>query len=186
MTIIKKLYSYLSSSKDSVKQIASTELPYFGEINYTQLDEHYSKEIDYDSFRLNLYLGFKGKSVNREEIESIKKFLERISVFDIQNRVDINNDLNNKGEANEYAGFYFDELEEEELSKIIDYHNLNESKEQQLINKLRLVSIGLYSNDNQYDGVFEYSIEIDGVMSNQILVVYTDINGNIDHISWES
>ncbi|MDM1356101.1 hypothetical protein [Myroides marinus] len=56
MTIIKKLYSYLSSSKDSVKQIASTELPYFGEINYTQLDEHYSKEIEYDSFRLNLYL----------------------------------------------------------------------------------------------------------------------------------
>ncbi|KUF46286.1 DUF2004 domain-containing protein [Myroides marinus] len=131
------------------------------------------------------YLGFKGKSINREEIESIKKFLERISVFDIQNRVEINNDLNNKGEAKEYADFYFDELELEELSKIIDYHNLNESKEQQLINKLRLVSIGLYSNDNQYDGVFEYSIEIDGVMSNQILVVYTDINGNINHISWE-
>lgn len=186
MTIIKKLYSYLSFSKDSVKQITSTELPYFGEINYTQLDEHYSKEIEFDSFRLNLYLGFKGKSVNREEIESIKKFLERISVFDIQNRIEINNDLNNEGETKEYADFYFDELEEDELSDIIDYHNLNESIEQQLISKLRLVSIGLYSNDNQYDGVFEYSIEIDGLMSNQILVVYTDINGNIHHISWES
>ncbi|MDR2221679.1 MAG: DUF2004 domain-containing protein [Flavobacteriaceae bacterium] len=186
MTIIKKLYSYLSSSKGSVKQITSTELPYFGEINYAQLDEHYSTEIEFDSFRLNLYLGFKSKNIHREEIESVKEFLEHISVFDIQNRIEINNDLNNEGEAKEYVDFYIDELEEEELSEIIDYHNLNESKEQQLINKLRLVSIGLYSDDNQHDGVFEYSIEIDEVMSNQVLVIYTDINGNINHISWES
>lgn len=86
MTIIKRLCSYLSFSKDSDQQKTNIELPYFGKINYTKLDEYYSTEIKYDSIMLRLYMLFKNKSISLKEIENIKYFFERISAFDSQNR----------------------------------------------------------------------------------------------------
>lgn len=101
-------------------------------------------------------------------------------------RIEINNDLNNDGEAKDHANFYLEELEEEELSEIIDFTNLIVSQEQQIINKLKLIDVGLHSDNNVYTGIFEYSIAIDGEMCNQVLVVYVDINGSLDKILWES
>lgn len=82
-----------------------------------------------------------------------------------------------------------DELEEEELSSIIDFSDKEVSKELQLLGKLKLIRVGLYPDGKygaDYYGVFDYSIEIDGEPCNQLLVVKTNENGDLDHIAWES
>ncbi|MBL7786137.1 MAG: DUF2004 domain-containing protein [Chitinophagales bacterium] len=169
--------------------MTNIELPYFGQVDFNQLNEYYSTETEYIGLILRLDLNFKNKSITKEEAVNIKKFLDRISVFDIQNKTEITKDFNNEGEAKDYINFYFDELDDEELSGIFDYQNQNKPKEEQLLSKLRLIRIGLYPDgkyNTEYYGVFDYSIEIDGEPCNQLLVVKTNNIGGLDHITWES
>ena len=169
--------------------MGNIELPHFGQMDFNQLNEYYSSETEYNGLTLRLDLNFEKKIVSEEEAENIKKFLDNISVFDIQNKTEITKDFNKEGEAKDYINFYFDELDHEELSGIVDYKNLNKPKEEQLLNKLRLIRVGLYPDgkyDAEYYGVFDYSIEIDGEPCNQLLVVKTNKTGNLDHITWES
>ena len=72
------------------------------------------------------------------------------------------------------------------MGGIIDFGNQDEPKEKLLLNKLRLIRVGLYPDYSEYYGIFDYSIDIDGEPCNQLLVVKTDNNGELDHITWES
>jgi hypothetical protein len=71
---------------------------------------------------------------------------------------------------------------------IIDKDN-NLPQELQLLNKLRLIRVGLYP-DGKYGtdhfATFDYSIDIDGEPCNYLLVVNTNEKGDLDHITWES
>lgn len=165
------------------------ELPYFGQIDFTQLNEYYSAETEYNGLILRLDLNFENKNISEVDAENIKKFLNNIADYDIQNKTEITKDFDNEGEAKDYINFYFDEFDDEELSGIINYQNLNKPKEEQLLSKLILIRIGLYPDgkyDTEYYAVFDYSIEIDGEPCNQLLVVKTNDNGDLDHITWES
>ncbi len=165
------------------------ELPYFGQIDFAQLNEYYSAETEFNGFILHLDLNFENKNISEIGAEKIKNLLNNIEDFDIQNKTEIIKNFNNHGEAKDYINFYFDELDDEVLSGIINYQNLNKPKEEQLLNKLRLIRIGLYPDgkyNTEYYAVFDYSIEIDGEPSNQLLVVKANNNGDLDHITWES
>jgi Protein of unknown function (DUF2004) len=165
------------------------ELPHFGRINFTQLDEYYAAVTEFNGLTLRLDLNFENKCISEVEIINIKKFLENISAFDVQNKTQIDKDFNDEGEATDYINFYLDELDEEELRGIIDFENRDKPKEEQLLSKLRLIRVGLYPDRKfgaDYYGVFDYSIEIGGEPCNQLLVVKTDNKGELDHITWES
>ena len=169
--------------------MTNLELPYFGQINLTQLKEYYVTETVFNGLPISLDLNFKNKIISREQAINIKNFLGNISILDIQNKVEINNDFNEDGEAKDYINFYLAEFDEEELRGIIDYDNEDKPKEEQLLSKLRLIRIGLYPDEkfgaSDY-GVFDYSIDIDGEACNQLLVVKTNETGDIDHLTWES
>jgi hypothetical protein len=167
----------------------NVELPYFGQIDFAQLNEYYSAETKYNGQTLRLDLNFENKNLRDEEGEDIKKFLDNILAIDIKNKIEIAKDYTNEGETKDYINFYFDELDEQELSGIVDNQNLIKPIEEQLLNKLRLIRVGLYPDgkyDAEYYGVFDYSIDIDGEPCNQLLVVKTNKTSDLDHITWES
>lgn len=169
--------------------MTNLELPYFGQINLTQLKEYYATETVFNGLPISLDLNFKNKIISKEQAINIKNFLDNISTFDIQNKVEINNDFNEDGEAKDYLNFYLVEFDEEELKGIIDYETEAKPKEEQLLSKLRLIRIGLYPDEKfgaSYYGVFDYSIDIDGEACNQLLVVKTNETGDLDHLTWES
>lgn len=169
--------------------MAKIELPLFGKIDFTQLDEYYAAETSYNGMKLRIDLNFENKNLSDEQAININKFLSNISAFDIQNKIEIEKDFNDDGESKDYIDFYLDELDEEELRGIIDSENKDNSKEEQLLSKLILIRVGLYPDgkfDTDYFGVFDYSIEIDGEPCNQLLVVKTNKTGDLDHITWES
>ena len=161
-------------------------LPYFGEIVLTALDEYYDVDIDLNDKTVNIDINFEKKSSDRDGFDTIKSFLNNINNFDQQNKSYIEDDFRKQGNTLDYINFYFDELDEDELSDIIDFENALVDKEGQLLNKLKLVRVGIYPDYAEYFGVFDYSIEIDGEPCNQLLVVKTDEKGNLDHVTWES
>ena len=166
--------------------MTNIELQHFGQVDINQLEEYYSTKTEIDGEPIRLDLNFENKNISEEQVETIKKFLDNILAFDIQNKVVIKKDFKDEGETVDYLNFYMEELDEEELSGIIDYGNQDVPKEEQLLSKLRLIRVGLYPDYTNYYGVFDYSIDIEGEPCNQLLVVKTDKQGGLAHITWES
>ncbi|MFI1742822.1 DUF2004 domain-containing protein [Thalassobellus sediminis] len=165
-------------------------LPYFGQVTRNNLEEYYSADFELNNSNIKTDLNFENKKIGKNEIEQIEKFLKSIADFDKKNKVYIEKDFNEEsGESSDYINFYLDELDENELNGIIDIENIDTSKNIQLLNKLKLIRLGLYPDGKygtDYFATFDYSIDINGEPCNQLLVVNTDEKGNLDHISWES
>lgn len=166
------------------------DLPYFGQLDINNLEEYYSSNLILNSYNIRTDLNFENKKISTHGIGKIETFLKNISDFDKRNNVFIENNFKEEtGETSEYINFYLEELDETELSGIINLENQTVSKNRQLLNKLKLIRVGLYPDGKygtNYFATFDYSIEIDGEPCNQLLVVNTDENGNLDHITWES
>lgn len=124
--------------------MANIELPHFGHIDSSQLDEYYAVVTTYCNLRLELDLNFEKKNLSDEQATDIKGFLSDISILDVQNKIEIEKDFNDEGETADYISFFLEELEEGELRGIIDYDNEDKPKEEQLLSKLRLIRVGLY------------------------------------------
>ncbi|GGK82769.1 DUF2004 domain-containing protein [Rufibacter glacialis] len=165
------------------------QLPFFESIDISTLKEYYKVHTILDNSKISIDINFEKKFIDENTFQVLKNFLESIPKFDEQNKSLISNDFKEEGEAFDYINFYLDELGQEELSSIINIDNDNYPKEKQLLDKLRLIRVGLYPDgkyDADYFGVFDYSIEIDGEPCNQLLVVKTDVKDDLDHITWES
>jgi len=133
-------------------------------------------------------LNFENKKIEKNKIEKIDFFLKNIHHFDKRNSTYIEKDFTNESSITvDYINFYINEFNETELSNIIDIRNSNISKDKQLLDRLKLTSVGIYpENETDYFAVFDYSIDIKGKTCNEILVVITDENGILDEINWEN
>lgn len=81
--------------------------------------------------------------------------------------------------------FHLDELGDDFLAHIGISNSID--KTQQFLNKLYLTRIGLYPDgkyDTSYFAVFDYTVNRE--LSDQLMVVKTDHQGHLDHLSWES
>lgn len=164
-------------------------LPHFKTINSQELNEYYVVEIDFNGRKISIDLNFENKIIDQSSIENIKNFLENIDKFDKQNKSHIEENFKEEGETLEYLNFYIEELDQEELSNIINNDNTNTSNQVLLLKKLQLNRIGLYPDgkyNTNYYAVFDYSIDINNQPCDQILVVKTNEKGDLDHIAWES
>jgi hypothetical protein len=165
------------------------QIPYFGEIDITNLEDYYEMEVTIHENKVSLDLNFEDTSDDENTFQDIKNFLENLDRYGHQNKLFIENDFNGNGNALDYVNFYLEEFDQEELSAIIDLDGENGSREKQLLNKLVLIRVGLYpdeSDDSNHFAIFDYSILIDGEACNQLLVVITNKAGELNYITWES
>lgn len=162
-------------------------LPHFGLINPDNLDDYYDTSISLNGKEISIDLNFDKTTIDGDGIDVIKNFLENIENYDKQNKKFIDNDyLDEDGDTvkayvTEHVEDYGDEfLEELQI-------DLNGDKEKQFMDMLHLVRVGLYP-DNKYGAsyfaVFDYTVNKD--LTDQIIAVKTDQNGNLDHLAWES
>ena len=169
----------------------------FGQIDLTSLNEEYNAVIELNEKEIRIDINFDKTTIEKSEMDNIKNFIENIDKFDKQNMGFIEKDFNdeNGDTVKEYIEFHIEEFEKEELAQLIDYDNKEIAPEKQLLNKLTLERVGLYPDgkyETKYFAVFDYTFEgnvyIDGrrTITDQIIVVKTDNNGKLDHLSWES
>ncbi|MBC9913008.1 DUF2004 domain-containing protein [Chitinophaga varians] len=162
-------------------------LPYFGEINLTQLDEYYEATA---ASGVKFDLNFEHTSVAEEKADLIKSWLLDIGQLDAQNMGAIQHDFNTgEGETRDYLRFYIEALYEEQLAGIVGDTDSDEEKLVVLLHKLRLKRVGFYP-DGKYDtphfAIFDYTIDVDGKPCNQLLVLKWTAQRQLAEISWES
>jgi len=165
-------------------------LPYFEPIDIANLKEHYFTKFAFPdhNYLISLDLNFKNKQLDQAEADDIAKFLSVLEDLDKQNHLAIEKDfVDQVGETFGYIQFYLDELDNKELKKIIGKNKDNTPIEKRLLQKLRLVRVGLYpDDDNGSFAIFDYSIDIDREPCNQVLVIKTGKDGIPLEIDWES
>jgi hypothetical protein len=161
-------------------------LPHFGQINLTSLDEYYEVVIEFNGNPVQIDLNFTNKTIDRPTMEIVKKFIEDIDTYDKLNKIYIDNDYNDEeGETVKlYLEHHLEEIDREELSKLIDFDNENIEPEKQLLNTMHLVRLGIYPYDEKDFAIFDYTIGRD--LTNYLVVVKTDKEGQLEYIAMES
>ncbi|RZK33198.1 MAG: DUF2004 domain-containing protein [Hymenobacter sp.] len=166
--------------------MATFTLPFFGQLELNSLEEYYSTKIEFNETIIGLDLNFEDKNITLSKAKIIKKFINNILEFDLKNKTYIQNDYKDAdGDTVKfYLEFHLEELDKQELAKIIDFNNVAIEPEQQLLNKLRLVRLGFYPNDDDIFAVFDYSFGKE--ITNQLVVVNINNKGKLYYLTMES
>lgn len=163
-------------------------LPHFGKLEIENLEEYYNLDIEFNGKEIQIDLNFENKTIDTATFDKIKNFIENIEKFDKQNQDYIKNDFDdeNGDTVKEYVTFHVEELGDDFLQQLEISSDILD-KEQAFLTKLNLTRVGLYPDgkyDTSYFAVFDYTLNKD--LTDQLIVVKTDENGNLDHLSWES
>lgn len=162
---------------------------HFGDLDLNNLQEKYEINIDLHGTNIKIDLNFKEKTIDLNKASLIQNFISNIDNYNIQNKVLIQKsyDYQNDSVVKEYIEFHLEELDREILGEFIDFDNTNVNPAKQLLNQLKLVRVGLYP-DGKYNStnfaVYDYTI--DRKITDQIIVINTDENNNLEEITWES
>jgi len=166
--------------------MTNIKMPHFGHIDSDSLEEFYDVDIPFAETEIQIDLNFDNKIIDLERLEAAKQFIENIRIHDLNNLKYIESNYIDKegGTIKFYLEHHLEELGDEELSTLIDLNSKSTDHEKQLLKKLHLIRVGLYPDSENKFATFDYSIGKE--LTDQLLVIVTDKNGNIDHITIES
>lgn len=166
--------------------MAEYTLPYFGQISTDNIEEYYDVNIDFNGREIQIDLNFESETTNGEKLNQIKNYLENIEVYNRLAKNYILEDYHNEeGDTIKfYVEHHLEEVEEDELSTIINFDDSTVEPEQQLLTKLELVRIGLYPDNEEGFAILDYSIGKE--ITNYLVVINTDQNGQLDYMAMES
>lgn len=162
------------------------KLPHFGFIDPSSLEEYYDVEIPFNDSEIQIDLNFEQKIIDQQRLETLKQFIENIRIHDINNKKHIEADYKDEDgdTVRSYLEHHLEELGRDELAGLIDLNSKSSEHEKQLLKKLHLVRVGLYPDSADHFAIFDYSIGQE--MTNYLVVIFTDENGNLDYMTMES
>ncbi|QIL37908.1 DUF2004 domain-containing protein [Pedobacter sp. HDW13] len=165
-------------------------LPYFGNLDLNALNEDYYSAIQTPKNNIAIELSFENKSIEQKIADGIRIFLENIEKLDEKNKITIAKDFEEEGsETSNYINFYLTEFDEAELLDIIGKKTEKTKMADQLLDKLELTRIALYPDGRYgltYYAMFDYTIYLNGFPCDQLLVLFTDQQGSLEDIGWDS
>lgn len=166
--------------------MATYKLPHFGEIEASSLEEYYDVEIEFNDENVSIDLNFEEESIDTKKLDHVKKIIEGLATYDEQNKKYIQQDYKDeeKDTVRTYVEHHIEEIEESELLEIIDISDKTDSKETQLIKALHLVRVGFYPHSDETFVTFDYSLDQD--VTDYLVVINTDENGKLVHMTMES
>lgn len=159
------------------------------------MDIKYFKNVDFNTDYLKTAIEFQNREIQLDintdavlgENNWVKEYEEYISKLEIfKEKIDkkIIEDFENNGITKEWVDFHLEELgeviEEEGLLKECDKKL---SLDRQVLSIIKLRRIGIYP---EYEGYAIWDFILDDEISDEILVIVTDKNGEIVDITWES
>lgn len=166
--------------------MANIKLPHFGTLDAGSLDEYYDVDIDFNGMEVQIDLNFENRSIDIKRLETAKQFIENIRIHDLNNKKYIENDFNSKDGDTVlfYLENHLDELGTDDLEQLIGRDIRSADQPRLLLKKLHLVRVGLYPDSEDQFAVFDYSLGRE--LTNYLVVVNTDENGNLDYMTMES
>jgi hypothetical protein len=166
--------------------MAEYALPYFGNLQTENLEEYYDVDIELNGNKIQIDLNFENKTIDTLIMDNVKNFIEKFEDFDRLNKRYMLNDYNDEdGDTVKfYLEHHLEELDKDELTKLVNFDDTITAPEQQLLSKLKLVRVGLYPDGEYNFATFDYSIGKD--ITDQLVVINTDENGQLDYMTMES
>ena len=166
--------------------MANFKLPHFGPIDSAALDEYYDVDIDFNNKEIQIDLNFENKTIDIERLEIVKHFIENIRIHDLNNKKYIEVDFTDEDgdTVREYLEHHIEELATDDLNQLIGFNTKTIDRPKLLLKKLHLIRVGLYPDSKEQFAIFDYSIGQE--LTNYLVVINTDENGNLDYITMES
>ena len=162
------------------------KLPHFGSLDPTSLDEYYDIDIDFNGHEIQIDLNFESKTIAPERLDTVKQFIDNIRIHDLNNKKHLQNDLDDEDAdtVRTYLQHHLEELGTDDLSELIGPNARSGERSKLLLKKLHLVRVGLYPDSTDQFAIFDYSIGKD--LTQYLVVIFTDENGNLDYMTMES
>lgn len=166
--------------------MSNFKLSYFGTLDSTALEEYYDADIDFNNTKIRVDLNFESKTIDVKRLEIVNQFIENIRIHDMNNKKHIENDFKDvDGDTvKQYLEHHIEELGTDDLIQLIGSNVKKDDQPKLLLKKLSLIRVGLYPGSKEQFAIFDYSIAPD--LTNHLVVVNTDDNGNLDYITMES
>ena len=166
--------------------MATIKLPYFENIDSESLNEYYDVDIDFNNSEVQVDLNFENSSIDIKRLEVAKQFIDNIRIHDLNNKKYIQKDFDDKNgdTVKFYIENHLEELASDDLDNLIGTNSKSADKPGRLLNKLHLVRVGLYPDSEDQFAIFDYSIGKE--LTNYLVVINTDENGNLDYMTMES
>ncbi len=166
--------------------MANINLPIFENLDPESLEEYYDVYFDFNNTQVQIDLNFDNKSIDIKRLDIVKRFINNIRIHDLNNKKFIKQDFDNKnGEtARIYVENHLAELALDDLDNLIGSDSKSNDKPGLLLNKLHLVRVGLYPDSEEQFAIFDYTIGKE--LTDYLVVINTDENGNLDYMTIES
>jgi len=160
-------------------------LPYFGSIDSSALESYYETDVRIAGQEINLDLNFSGKSMELSSLSVLNKFLDNLEEHLAKTKEYIKENYQDE-DAKDGIRWYFDfhkeQLGDEAFNNQLGI-NSSDDLDEQLLNKLTPVRIGLYPENLDF-ATFDYSVGED--ITNYVAVVTTDEDGDFADLTVES
>ena len=162
------------------------KLPHFGILDPAALDEYYDADVDFNGTEIQIDLNFENTSIDIKRLETAKQFIENLRIHDLNNKKYIQHDFDDKegDTVRFYLENHIEELAIDDLEQLIGPGTKTADQPKLLLKKLHLVRVGLYPDSEEQFAIFDYSIGKD--LTNYLVVINTDENGNLDYMTMES
>lgn len=166
--------------------MANFKLPYFGILDNMSLEDYYVTDIDFNGLEVQIDLNFEHVTIGINRLEIIKHFIENLRIHDLNNKRYLQNDFDDRNADNArfYIEKHLEDIGTDELTELIGRGTKTIDQPGLLLKKLHLVRVGLYPDSETAFAVFDYTIGKE--LTDQLVVINTDENGNLDYISLES
>ena len=166
--------------------MANIKLLHFGILDSSSLDEYYDVNIDYNNNQVQIDLNFNSKEIDAKRLEIANHFIENIRIHDMNNKKYIDYDFNSEeGDTVQfYINHHLEDLATDDLHGLIGPGAKTADQSKLLLKKLHLVRVDLYPDSESEFAIFDYSIGKD--LTNYLVVIFTDENGNLDYMTMES
>lgn len=159
------------------------------------MDIKYFKNVDFNTDYLETTIEFQNREIQLDIntdvvlgknswVKEYEEYISKLETFKEKIDKKIIEDFENEGITKEWVDFHLEELgeaiEEEGLLKECDKKL---SLDRQVLSIIKLNRIGIYPEYEDY-AIWDYIL--DDEISDEILVIVTDKNGEIVDITWES
>ncbi len=166
--------------------MTNIKLPYFGIIDAASLEEYYDAAVDFNGMEIQVDLNFENNTIDIKILETVKQFLENLRIHDLNNKKSIQKDFDDKegDTVRAYLEHHTEELATDDLYQLIGAGARTAAQAKLLLKKLHLVRLGLYPGSEEQFAIFDYSIGTE--LTNYLVVLDTDENGNLEYMTMES
>lgn len=166
--------------------MAQYTLPHFGQLDTSNLEEYYDVDITLNGHDFQIDLNFENKTIDAQRLDKVKEFIEKIAELDTKNKTYIDEDYNDEeaDTVKTYVQHHLEEIDREALTALVDFDNKTVDPEKQLVKQLHLVRMGLYPDSEDQFAIFDYSIGAE--LTNYLVVINTDEEGNLEYMTMES